>query len=215
MLAQASRNGYYFLIDRATGENLVSAEFGAQNWSVRLNSRGEPVAKPEKEPQIAGTLFEGSGTNWWSPSYSPDTGLFYVNAHHHYMVSYLTLDDQNEEKASDHQGGANAALWSESMLLALDYQTGKVRWRRDRPNADGREAAGQGTGILTTAGGLLFTGDSTGDLVALDASNGKTLWHTYPGGNVTGSPMTYEWAGRQYVITAVEGVLYAWALPEH
>jgi alcohol dehydrogenase (cytochrome c) len=215
MLAQASRNGYYFLLDRATGENLLSAEFGPQNWSAGLTRRGEPVPKPEKEPQIAGVLFEGSGTNWWSPSYSPDTGLFYVNAHHHYVVSYLTLDDQNEEKASDHQGGANADLWSESMLLALDYQTGKIHWRRDRPNADGREAAGQGTGILTTAGGLLFTGDGTGDLVALDASNGETLWHTYPGGNLTGSPMTYEWAGRQYVITAVEGVLYAWALPEH
>ena len=59
-----------------------------------------------------------SGTNWWSPSFSPDTGLFYVNAHHHFMVSYLTLDDQDENKASDHQGGANSNLWSQSMLLA-------------------------------------------------------------------------------------------------
>src|SRR5512140_2695774 len=99
------------------------------------------------------------------------------------------------------------------MLLAFDYEIGKVRWRRDRPNADGREAAGQGAGILTTAGGLLFSGDPTGDLIALDAATGATLWHTYPGGNVTGAPMTYELAGRQYVVTAVDGVLYAWALP--
>lgn len=212
MLAQASRNGYYFLLDRGTGENLLSAKFGPENWSAGLNSRGEPIPKPDKEPQIAGALFEGTGTNWWSPSYSPDTKLFYVNAHHHFMVSYLTLDEQDENKASDHQGGANTTLWSQSMLLALDYETGQVRWRQDRP-ADTGGAANQGSGILTTAGGLLFTGDGTGDLVALDAATGKTLWHVYAGGNLTGAPMTYEWNGRQYLITAVEGVLYAWGLP--
>ena len=214
MLAQASRNGYYFLLDRITGENLVSAEFGPQNWSAGLNARGEPIPKPDKEPQIAGSLFEGSGTNWWSPSFSPDTGLFYVNAHHHFMVSYLVLDDQNEEKAADHQGGANSPLWSQSMLLALEYETGKIRWRQDRPAGGGPQDAGnQGSGILTTAGGLLFTGDGAGDVTVLDASTGKTLWHLYAGGNLTGAPMTYELGGRQYVITAVDSVLYAWALP--
>jgi alcohol dehydrogenase (cytochrome c) len=68
--------------------------------------------------------------------------------------------------------------------------------------------------ILTTAGGLLYTGDGSGDLMALDATTGKTLWHIYPGGNLTGAPMTYELQGRQYVVTAVDSVLYAWALPE-
>src|SRR5215831_7416763 len=71
LLAQASRNGYYFVLDRATGESLLSSEFGPQNWSAGLNARGEPIPKPDKEPQIAGALFEGSGTNWWSPSFSP------------------------------------------------------------------------------------------------------------------------------------------------
>jgi alcohol dehydrogenase (cytochrome c) len=212
LLAQASRNGYYFVLDRVTGENLLSAEFGGQNWSAGLNKRGELIPKPDKEPQIAGTLFEGSGTNWWTPSFSPDTGLFYVNGHHHFMVSYLTLDDQDERKASDHQGGANTSLWSQSMLLALEYDTGKVRWRRDHPTG-ARESGGQGCGIMTTAGGLLFTGDGSGSLVALDAATGKTLWRVYGGGNVTGAPMTYELGGRQYVITAVDSVLYAWALP--
>jgi alcohol dehydrogenase (cytochrome c) len=100
-------------------------------------------------------------------------------------------------------------------LLALDYETGKVRWRRDRPSGSSRDAAGQGTSILSTGGGLLFTGDGNGDLLALDASNGKMLWHVYPGGNLTGAPMTYQLGGRQYVITAVDSVLYAWALPAH
>jgi len=74
------------------------------------------------------------------------------------------------------------------MLLALDYETGKVRWRQDRPAGGGGE--GQGSGILTTAGRLLLTGASTGNLVARDAATGKTLWHVYPGGNLTGAPMT-------------------------
>ena len=99
------------------------------------------------------------------------------------------------------------------MLLALDYDTGNVRWRRDRPNAENRDGSGGGSGILTTAGGLLFTGEPTGDLIALDAETGKSLWHVYPGGNVTGAPMSYEIGGRQYVITACDGVLYAWTLP--
>ena len=68
---------------------------------------------------------------------------------------------------------------------------------------------------IGTAGGLLFTGDGSGDLMALDAVTGRTLWHVYPGGTLTGAPMTYELGGRQYVITAVDSVLYAWALPLH
>ena len=91
------------------------------------------------------------------------------------------------------------------MLLALDYRTGRVRWSRT--------GNGAGNGILSTAGGLVFTNES-GHLVALDAASGKVLWHVSAGGNLTGSPMTYELAGRQFVLTPVDGVLYAWALPE-
>src|SRR5206468_12303469 len=71
---------------------------------------------------------------------------------------------------------------------------------------------GGGNGILSTAGGLVFTNES-GHLVALDAASGKVLWHVNPGGNLTGSPMSYEIDGRQFVLTPVDGVLYAWALP--
>jgi outer membrane protein assembly factor BamB len=93
------------------------------------------------------------------------------------------------------------------MLLAIDYQTGKIRWSRVRSGAGG------GNGILTTAGGLVFTNES-GRLVALDAATGKMLWHVNPGDNLSGAPMTYELDGRQFVVTPVGGWLYAWALPE-
>jgi alcohol dehydrogenase (cytochrome c) len=212
LIAQASRNGYFFVLDRATGEHLLTSEFGPQNWSSGLNRRGEPIPAPAKEPQLNGALFEGMGTNWWAPSFDPQTGLFYVDAHHDFMVTYLTLDEADGDKASDHQGGANAALWSQNMLLAIGYQTGKIRWRQDRPVSPGG-GGNHGSGILTTAGHLLFTGDGAGDLMALDPEDGKTLWHVYPGGPVTGCPMTYELDGRQYVVTAVNNVLYGWSLP--
>ena len=213
MLAQASRNGYYFVLDRATGESLLSAEFGPQNWSAGLNSRGEPIPKPDKEPQIAGTLFEGSGTNWWSPSYSPGTGLFYVNAHHHFMVSYLTAGRPERREGgrssgrSEHRrSGRNPCCWLSIM------KPGKIRWRRDRPSAGGRDAAVKAPESLPRRADCCSLAIARGDLIALDAPTGKTLWHVYPGGNLTGAPMTYELGGRQFVITAGDSVLYAWTL---
>jgi hypothetical protein len=149
-------------------------------------------------------LFEGTTTNWWTPSFSPDTGLFYVNGSHGFSIEYL-MPNEETGKVEDHQGGGGTGLWNESMLLALDYRTGKVRWSRTNPRTGG------GNGILSTAGGLVFTNES-GHLVALHAASGKVLWHVNPGGNLTGSPMSYEIDGRQFVLTPVDGVLYAWAL---
>jgi alcohol dehydrogenase (cytochrome c) len=92
-------------------------------------------------------------------------------------------------------------------LVAIDYQTGKVKWKRDGGTGTGSP------GILTTAGHLLFTGDVSGNLLALDAESGAVLWHTYGGGNLSNSPMTYQLNGRQYILMGVDGVIYAWALP--
>jgi alcohol dehydrogenase (cytochrome c) len=204
LLAMASRSGYFFLIDRATGASLVTVPYGGQNWSQDVDGRGQPIPRPEIEPTVDGAFFEGTTTNWWAPAYSPDTKLFYVNASHGFSVGYL-MPNEETGKVEDHQGGGSTSLWSENMLLALDYQTGKIRWSRA-----GR--SGGGSGVLSTAGGLLFTNEAE-HLVALDAASGKVLWHTNPGASLSGSPMTYEAGGRQFVLTPVDGVLYAWALP--
>lgn len=98
------------------------------------------------------------------------------------------------------------------MLLAIDYKTGNIRWRREAAANEGFGVGG--AGILITAGRLLFTGDNVGDLIALDPATGRSLWHMYAGGKLTGCPMTYELNGRQYVLTAIDSVLYAWALPK-
>jgi alcohol dehydrogenase (cytochrome c) len=142
-----------------------------------------------------------------SPSFDPQTKLFYVNAAEGYSLFYLTLDE--DSKAEGHQGGAANSFWSQALLVAIDYQTGKVKWTRKSGPAGGAP------GILTTAGHLLFTGDTSGNLLALDPATGEPLWHTSGGGVMNSSPMTYMLDGRQYVLTGVDGVLYAWTLPQH
>jgi len=204
MLAQASRNGYFFLLDRVTGEHLLTTSFGPQNWSLGLNKRGEPIPNPKKDPTPDGTLFQGSGTNWWVPSFSPATGLFYVNANQGvWSLTYLT-NGAVQGGLDDHQGGRESALSpGEPALLAIDYQTGEVRWK---------VGYGNPAGILTTAGGLLFTSNSN-YLVAMDEATGKTLWKTSLGGPAANAPITYQLDGRQYVVMSVRDTLYAFALP--
>jgi alcohol dehydrogenase (cytochrome c) len=158
----------------------------------------------KKAPSRDGVLFQGSGTNWYTPSFSPETGLFYVNANlGAWRISYLLFAGDGEQP-EDHEGGASSSLGAgESALLAIDYQTGQVKWRLGYGNA---------SGILTTAGHLLFTSNS-GYAVALDPASGRTLWKADIGGAMTNAPITYAWAGRQYVIVAARSSLIALAVP--
>ena len=210
LLAQASRNGYFFLLDRSTGEHLLTAPFVSTDWAKGVDDRGQPIPDPAKEPQPDGSFVAAAdegATNWMAPSFDPETKLFYVNAEEGFMLYYLALNAA--KKAEGHQGGSATSLWSRARLVAIDYRTGKVRWSREEGEGEGHP------GILTTAGHLLFTGDVSGNLLALDPENGDTLWHVSVGGNLGSSPMTYELDGRQYVVTGVDSVLYAWTLPEN
>ncbi len=209
LLAQASRNGYFFVLDRTNGKDLLTSRFVDVDWAAKINVQGEPVAKPEKQPEPDGSLvraYTEGATNWQAPSFDPQTGLFYVNAEDGFTIYYLTLDENG--RPDSHQGGLATPLIGMPKLVAIDYKTGAVKWRRDEPQGFGHP------GILTTAGGVLITGDVSGNLLVLDPETGKTLWHRYLGGVLNSSPMTYEYRGRQYILTGVDGVLYAWALPE-
>ena len=206
LLAQASRNGYFFVLDRTNGEHLLTAPFIENNWASGIDDRGRPVALKEKEPHADGRLvYPGSdgATNWMSPSFDPPLGLFYVVARRVYSIFYYTATGKPEGWA-----GRDHDIWEESTMRAIDYRTGEIRW--DHELGPGESMAG----ILTTAGNLLFTGDAQGNLLVLDPGSGKTLWHVNAGGSMLSSPMTYELDGRQYVVEGVQGVLYAWALPE-
>jgi acido-empty-quinoprotein group A len=205
LLAQASRNGFFFLLDRTNGQHLVTAPFIDQTWAKGIDSRGRPIAKPDAAPSPAGALVEpGSdgSSNWMAPSFDPQTGLFYVNARRIFSIFYLTTTGKAEGWA-----GRDRILWANSTLRALDYRTGKVVWNHEL--GDGETISG----ILTTAGHLLFSADNSGNLLALDPATGYTLWHLNAGGRLDASPMTYQLDGRQYLLFAVQDILYAFALP--
>ena len=206
LVAQASRNGFFFVLDRTTGEHLVTSPFIETTWSKGIDERGRPIADPRANPRPDGALAapgSDGATNWMSPSFSPQTNLFYVNAHRLFSVYYRTIDGKVEG-----WGGRDQNLWGSAAIRALDYKTGKVVWTHE---------LGEGepfTGIMTTAGRLLFSGDASGNFLALDPGTGKTLWHLNLGGNISSSPMTYQLDGRQYVVVAVHDHFYAFSLPE-
>jgi alcohol dehydrogenase (cytochrome c) len=205
LIAQASRNGYFFVLDRASGQHLVSAPFMDINWSKGVDSRGEPIPNAAKEPKTDGTLVipaAGGATNWPPPSFDPDTGLFYVNTTPSYSVYYLTDTDENPEG----YGGRDSGVWSQSVLEAIDYRTGKIRW------SHAFHGQGGTPGILTTAGKLLFTGDPSGNFIAFDPATGKILWHSKLASSVSNGAMTYSLDGRQYLVVGAGDMLYAFAL---
>jgi PQQ-dependent dehydrogenase (methanol/ethanol family) len=206
LLAQASRNGFFFLLDRSSGEHLVTAPFIDQTWASGVDSRGRPIRKPEADPSPDGALVEPAtdgSTNWMSPSFDPQTNLFYVNARRVFSIYYHTAAGKPEG-----WGGRDRILWANSTLRALDYRTGKVVWNHELGEDESI------AGVLTTAGHLVFTADNGPNLLALDPATGKTLWHLNIGGSLTGSPMTYELDGRQYLLFAAHDLLCAFALPE-
>jgi alcohol dehydrogenase (cytochrome c) len=207
LLAQAARCGYFFVLDRTNGKNLVSKGFTGVNWSKGVDAKGQPIPDPAKEPKVDGSLIDipaGGGTNWPAPSYDPDTGLFYVNASRGYSIAYLTDTDPKPEG----YGGRGGALTSEAVLEALDTRTGDIRWSHTYPSGGFATA---GPGILTTAGKVLFTGDLAQNLIAYDPAAGTILWHFTLPQNVSNGPSTWMLDGRQYLIVGAGDTLFAFA----
>lgn len=202
LIAQAARNGHFFVLDRTNGKAVVSAEYVDTNWSSGYDAKGQPIPNLTKRPQVAGTLVtpnQGGASNWQSPTYSPRTGLFYVNATQAYSVFYIYDPSDNPLG----WGGTDRGGYSESMLRAIDAKTGKVRWTHPW------EAPGR-SGLLSTAGNVIFSGGS-GGLEALDATNGNPLWHSRIG-IVSNGPMTFELDGQQYVVAAAGTSVFAFVL---
>ena len=205
MLMQTSRNGYFFVLDRTNGKNLLTAPFGPVNWALGVDQQGRPIPNPAKEPAPDGRLIapdEGGMTNFRSPSFDTKNGLFIVDAHPSWSLYFAKPADGLYGWA-----GADYGVWGKGVIEAIDYQTGKIRWSHEL----GPES---GAGVLTTDSGLTFTGDGHGNFLALDSTDGKTLWHAGSGSHIVSSPITYELDGRQFVLTSSGGVMFAWALPE-
>lgn len=206
LLAQASRNGFFFVLDRTNGQHLVSAPFIDQTWASGIDSRGRPIAKSDYAPRPDGALVEPASdgaTNWLSPSFDPQTGLFYVSARRVFSIFYLTATGKPEGWA-----GRDRGLYANSAIRAIDYRTGKIAWDHEIGKGEGS------CGIMTTAGHLLFTADDSGNFMALNPKTGKTLWHVSLGGGIESSPMTFELDGKQYVVISAQDLMFAFTLPD-
>jgi alcohol dehydrogenase (cytochrome c) len=211
LVMTAARNGYFFVLDRVTGEHLLTSKFGTTtNWVKNLDEKGRPMRDPMKDATVGGSLVspgESGVINWEPPAYSPDTGYFYVPERNSFSIFYLL--DTDPRGSMGLGGKLESRIGSAgSYLTAIDYKTGKAAWRHPYP---GFGAGGGGGGLLATAGRLVFAGDAGGNLVAHDAGTGKPLWHARIG-NVSNAPQTYMLDGKQFVIAAVGDTVYAFML---
>jgi len=212
LIAQASRNGHFFLLDRTNGKHILTTRFAdAANWTKEINEKGQPIRNPLKDAVVPGTLVSpdtNGATNWPPPSFSPDTGLFYVGTREGFSIMYLTDTDPRPQGWAAAERGFGAIG---SALKAIDYKTGKVRWSRPLARTP-TGSSGGAMGLLSTAGGLLFGNDGGGNFVAYDPLTGKPLWHAGLGTNTSNGPETFMLDGRQFVVVGAGDTLYAFAL---
>ena len=162
------------------------------------------------EPSPEGTLVSptiGGGTNWWSPAFSPRTGLFYVNAFDGEQLFFIRDEEYVEGEQYTGGGGQNAGPIENyhSAIRAIDPATGDVRW--EYPIAPRSTS-----GLLTTAGDLVFGGTVDGYFFAIDAVSGEELWHVAVGARVHSAPLTYSVNGEQFVTIAAGNVVFTFGL---
>ncbi len=226
LMLWGNRNGYYYTLDRETGKFLVGRPFVKVNWASGLDERGRPIQTPPKagEPVWPGNQ---GGTNWYPPSYSPRTGLFYLSAWENYATIYRR-EEAEYQPGRFFVGGTFTVVgpapntpgmptlrrgpintWTEAVgtgaVIAVDPKTGERKWTFEMSDVSD-------SGMLTTASDLLFTGGREGYFQALDARTGKLLWKASLGGQIVAGPMSYEVDGKQYIATIAGQNLVAFAL---
>ena len=212
LLMQANRNGFLYLLDRVTGTFLRATPFVQKlNWATGINSSGRPILSG-RIPTAQGTYIcpgINGATNWFSPSYNPDTGLFFVMALESCNLFFSQLQPFKPGETFYATGTKLPPNeHGQKMLLAYSLATGKETWRY--PQVGNGDSWG---GTVTTAGGLLFFGDDAGSLEGVEARTGRALWHFNTGQTMHASPMTYMVDGVQYVAIAAGSEVFSFSLP--
>ena len=219
----ANRNGFYYVLDRTTGKFLTGKPFSSVNWAKGLDEAGRPMRVSGMEPTVAGQqVYPGvqGATNWYSPSYSPRTGLFYIPAWDKYSSVFVKVPTEYTEgrryvgtsprSVVGLQGAAvNQRKENEGYgaVRAIDPKTGEQKW--EFKMLDVTDA-----GVLTTASDLLFSGGREGYFYALDARSGELLWKANVGGGVSSGPVSYAVNGRQYISVTAGSSLLVYALKQ-
>jgi alcohol dehydrogenase (cytochrome c) len=220
----ANRNGFFYVLDRATGQFLLGTPFVEVNWASGFDEKGRPMRVAGKLPTAEGTVIlpgNQGGTNWYSPSFSPSTGLFYIPSWVNYSSVYFKAQAEYSEGrrylgASPRSliGGLQQAKINTrkdnegyGAVRAIDPQTGERKWEYKMNDVTD-------AGILTTASDLLFSGGREGYFYALDARSGELLWRANVGGAIASGPMSYAVNGKQYVAISAGSALFVYALKE-
>jgi len=214
VLAQANRNGFFYVLDRANGKLLAANPYVKVNWADKIDmATGRPVESEVTKRIRAGgdeEVFPSvlGGKNWTPMSWNPATGLAYANT---LNISWPYQFAKPEYKKGEWYLGVNFRGVNmpkdapHGYLSAIDPMTGKSKWQMAWPGQPSM------AGTLSTAGGLVFTGAATGEFMAVDANNGKKLWQFQTSSGIIGLPVTWEHKGKQYV-TVLSGAGGVWAL---
>jgi alcohol dehydrogenase (cytochrome c) len=209
VLMQAARNGFLYVLDRTNGELLAANKYAKATWAERVDmATGRPVWSEETKKildhveKIQNWPYIGGATNWYPPSYSPLTGLMYVNSAN-IGVEYEPLPLEELRKLNLAAGGRSGGNTIKTTnifpdpeprgyLKAINPTTGEAKWQTGFKSPNW-------AGTLVTAGGLVFTGTRTGELIAVDADTGKILWQFQTSSGIVGQPVTWQQNGIQYV----------------
>lgn len=209
LIANANRNGFYYVLDRETGSFITGQPYAKQTWAEGLDAKGRPIPAPKSEPSYQGTLVWPSAngaTVWMSPSYSPLSRLIYVPVRNKGAVYYKR--DMTYQPGTFYPGGGENELPAEEAggeIRAMDATSGNAKWTFPLLSPPW-------AGVLSTAGGLLFAGSDEGNFFALDAETGKPLWDFQTGAHIVANPVSFTVDGHQYVAVSAGHALFAFGL---
>ena len=209
LVAVANRNAFFYVLDRSSGEFVAGRAYAKQTWAKGLDDSGRPVVLPHTDPSEEGTTLWpnlNGATVWFSPSYSPQTGLFYVMVRELGSIYYKREADY--KPGTFFAGGGEGHIPNgerKGAVRALDVATGNLRWEFSLHSPSW-------SGVLSTAGGLVFAGAEEGNFFALDAASGKPLWEFQTGGAISANPISFSVDEKQYVAIPADRVLYVFGL---